>query len=121
MANVQSFDFVTEEATEVDQVRTFKDKVHFTYFNESGLWAKKEAANKRIDRAIAEGRCKSGAYLAYGSGRDYSYYQMRKLAGKKRVSGTEWSVFSEMLAREINQANDFADSVEEKSIAKRGD
>ena len=110
--NQQTFDFVTEEATEVDQVRTFKDKVLFTYFNESGLWAKKEAANKRIEKAFTEGRCKSGAILAYGSLNNFSYRQTKKLIAKKRVSGIEWNGFSEMLVREINKANDFADSVE---------
>ena len=110
--NQQTFDFVTEEATEVDQVRTYKNKVRFTYFNENGLWAKKQVANERIEKAVAEGRCKSGAILAYGGLQDFSYYQMKKLIAKKRVSGTEWSVFSKMLVREINKANDFADSVE---------
>ena len=112
MENVQSFDFVTEEATEVDQVRTFKDKVLFSYFNTNGLWAKKQVANERIEKAVAEGRCKSGAILAYGSLNNFSYRQTKKLIAKKRVSGIEWNGFSEMLVDEINKANDFADSIE---------
>jgi len=108
----QTFDFVTQEATDVKQIRTFKDKVHFTYFNENGLWAKKRAVDKRINKAVAEGRCKSGAVLAFGSLSNFSYDTMKRLIGKKHVSGIEWSVFSEMLVDEINKANDFADSKE---------
>ena len=57
----QTWAHITECATDESQVRTYKDKVAFHYFNPHGLYARKQAVDSAIDAAVARKRCNSGA------------------------------------------------------------
>ena len=81
----QTWEYITEDATSVDDIRTLKSKVHFTYFNPNGAYAAKCASDERIAAAVDAGKCKSGAHFAYGDLNDFHYKNLVRFATNKRV------------------------------------
>ena len=87
------YEYLTQTATQVSRSWTNKQKIQFHYFNPNGLYAKKRALDDAIWALVEEGKCKSGAVVAYGSGNSYYPNILRELHGQSRVSGRAYRVF----------------------------
>jgi hypothetical protein len=76
-------------------------------FENDGLVSKKRANDEIISRLVDEGKCKSGAIIAYGT---LSYYwtdNMYALARKGRVNSISLSVAIDCLKDQIAQQEKF--------------
>jgi len=76
-------------------------------FENDGLVAKKHANDSIISRLVDEGKCKSGAIIAYGT---LSYYwtdNMFALARKSRVDSIALSVAIDCLKDQIAEQEKF--------------
>ena len=80
------YEHVTKTATETKSSWSNKDKVRFHYFNDNGLIAKKRILDEKITRLVDEGKCKSGAHIAYGSLNYFNTDQLYKLLKMERVN-----------------------------------
>jgi hypothetical protein len=115
MIKRDSWEFVTEEAATVEEVRTLKNKVYFTYFNPNGAYAVKKAADDRISAAVDAGLAKGGAIWAYGSFNDYHYTSMNRLAGVKRPRRFEVNYMIEGLLEDAAKADEFLATLKEEN------
>lgn len=110
-----TFEQVTQEATQIKRGWCPKLAVWFEYFNPNGLIAKKAAFDDKITEAVDQGRCASGAILAYGSLNSYHADRMQELARKtidrKRVSRIDVLVVQDGLERDIESARKFLESL----------
>ena len=107
----QSWEHITETATDESQVRTFKHKVAFHYFNPHGLYARKQAMDAAIDAAVKAGRCKAGAILAHGGLATFHTNQMSKLVQRKHVSRIDYLVWRDMFADHIADGERFVSGI----------
>jgi len=81
-------------------------------FNKNGLVAKKHANDEIISRLVEEGKCKSGALIAYGT---LSYFwtdNLWELARKQRVDTIKLGVAIECLEDQIAQQVKFINEIE---------
>ena len=81
-------------------------------FNKNGLVAKKRANDEIISRLVEEGKCKSGALIAYGT---LSYFwtdNLWDLARKQRVASNELRVAIKCLKDQIAQQVEFINEIE---------
>lgn len=105
------YEYITKTATQVRRSWTNKQKIQFHYFNPNGLYAKKAALNAVIWSLLEEGKCKSGAVIAYGSGNTFYQDQLRDLFKKSRVTDVEYSVLLSGYRFDIEQAEKFIKEV----------
>jgi hypothetical protein len=96
-------DFVFNIATTEDQLKNLKEKADFHAFNPNGLYARKRHLDGVIGDLIDAGTVPSGWALAYGVFSDYNANKMRDLASKKRVSGIDFRVATNLLRDEITR------------------
>ena len=81
-------------------------------FNKNGLVAKKRANDEIISRLVEEGKCKSGALIAYGT---LSYFwtdNLWDLARKQRVASNELRVAIKCLKDQIAKQVEFINEIE---------
>jgi hypothetical protein len=81
-------------------------------FNKNGLVAKKRANDVIISNLVEEGKCKSGAIIAYGT---LSYFwtdNLWDLARKQRVASNELRVAIKCLKDQIAQQVEFINEIE---------
>jgi len=78
--NPERYTFIVEKATNESECRTNVERAKFHYFNANGLYEKKKANDRLIRIAVEEGRCNSGALIAYGSSDDFYVQKLLKLA-----------------------------------------
>ena len=93
-----------------------KDRLHFHVFNENGAVNAKDLADKKIDKAVDAGICKSGAILAYGGFANYAADKLMKMTRNKRVNRSELNVLIEMTWDAAKKANDFVDAKIEETV-----
>ena len=105
------YEYLTQTATQVSRSWTNKQKIKFHYFNPNGLYAKKAALNAVIWSLVEEGKCKTGAVIAYGSGNTFNQDQLLALYKKQRVTDVEYSVFLSGYRFDIEQAEKFIKEV----------
>ncbi len=108
----QDWTFVTETATSVEQVRSLRNKVAFTYFNPNGAYAVKQATDDKISAAVDAGRCKSGALFVHGSLNDYHERAMRRLSKVKRPARFDVHYMIDGLLEEAARAEEFLAGLE---------
>ena len=88
-----------------------KDKLAFQYFNPNGLYARKKVLDDAIWELVEQGKCKSGAVLAYGSGNSFYPNQLRELFNKSRVTDIEYYVLVQGYEADIARASEFIEEV----------
>jgi hypothetical protein len=101
------FEYITKTATKTARSWTNKQKIQFHYFNPNGLYAQKKALDDVIWELVEQGKAKTGAIIAYGSGNNFYHDEMRKLHSKKRISDTEYIVLIKGYQFDIEQAEKF--------------
>lgn len=105
------FEYITQTATQPARTWTNKQKVQFQYFNPNGLYAQKKALDDIIWQLVDEGKAKSGAVLAYGSGNSFHADQLRDLNKKQRISDIDYIVLVNGYKFDIEQAENFINEV----------
>ena len=85
------FEYITKEAASQDECKNRCEFGWFHAWNPKGALQQFTDAADRIDQAISEGRCKGGAYLAYGHGNSYHYEQLMYFVRKGRAAKV-WSL-----------------------------
>lgn len=100
-----TFQQITETATEVGPKWTNKEIAQFHYFNPNGLYAQKKARDRAISDAVAEGKMKSGAIIAYGSLSDYNMMTLAHLAMGRLVKTRTLQITLQAIQREIEAAD----------------
>lgn len=106
------FEFITRTAKTPAASWSNHEVVAFHYFNPHGLWAEKRISDAAIDDAVAAGRCKSGAIIAYGGLNYYYIDRLMKLYDKKRVGNIDLRVTLQGLRRDIEAARQFLATLE---------
>jgi hypothetical protein len=84
------YEYLTMTATKVSRSWTNKQKIQFHYFNPNGLYAQKQALNNTIWALVEEGKAKTGAVIAYGSGNTFYPDILLALYKKSRVSDSDY-------------------------------
>jgi hypothetical protein len=105
------YEYITQTAKQVSRSWTNKDAIRFHYFNPNGLYAKKQALNDVIWSLVEQGKAKSGAVVAYGSGNTFYDDQLRALFNKSRVTDNEYSVLVSGYKFAIELAENFIKKV----------
>ena len=101
------YEYITTTATATKTSWSNVELIRFHYFNPNGLVAEKIELDAQIDALVAQGKCKTGAVIAYGS-LDYFYRdELRKLISKKRVSNIEAACAVQGLAERNEYARKF--------------
>lgn len=100
-----TFQQITETATEVGPKWTNKEIAQFHYFNPNGLYAQKKARDRAISDAVADGKMKSGAIIAYGSLSDYNMMALAHLAMGRLVKTRTLQITLQAIRREIEAAD----------------
>jgi hypothetical protein len=101
------YEYITETAKETKSSWSNADLVRFHYFNPNGLIAEKIALDAKINELVDQGKCKSGAVIAYGSLDDFYREELRKLFNKKRVANIDVAVVVRGLAERNEYARKF--------------
>lgn len=73
-----TFEYITKIAESAAGMGA-RDTVLFTYFNPNGAYQMKMDANDAINKAIADGVMRNGAYFAYGCMNDYYEKALQEL------------------------------------------
>jgi hypothetical protein len=106
------YEQVTQTAKTTKPGWSNKEKALFHYFNPNGLSAKKRNLDEQINRLVDEGKCKTGAIIAYGSLNSFNTDGLYKLIKMQRVNeillqvtlgGLEWDI--KRAAEYISQSN----------------
>lgn len=105
------YEYITQTATQVGRSWTNKQKIQFHYFNPNGVYARKRLLDDAIWELVEQGKCKSGAVLAYGTGNSFYPNQLRELFSKSRVTNIEYSVLLSGYERDIELAWKFIEEV----------
>tara|TARA_R110002126_G_scaffold285907_1_gene437210 strand:- start:512 stop:814 length:303 start_codon:yes stop_codon:yes gene_type:complete len=85
-------------------------------YNSDGLVAKKHANDEIISNLVDEGKCKSGAIIAYGT---LSYFwtdNLWELARKQRVDTIKLSVAIECLEDQIAKQVEFINKISNQTL-----
>ena len=106
------FEYISKTATASAASWTNHEIAAFHYFNPNGLMHAKEALDQLISRAVDDGKCKSGAIIAYGTLNYYYTDRLRALYDQKRANGIELSVTLDGLRRDIATARQFLATLE---------
>ena len=114
MTSSATWNYITKEATKVARSWTYGEAVRFHYFNPNGLYARKQASDKKIDALVEREVCRSGAILAYGGLAFFETNLLRGLYDKKRVGRTEYLVAVEMLEYACVKAEAFIADAEKQ-------
>jgi hypothetical protein len=101
------YGYITKTATESKSSWSNVDLVRFHYFNPNGLVAEKIALDAQINALVDQGKCKSGAVIAFGSLDDFYREELRKLISKKRVGNIDAAVVVRGLAERNEYARKF--------------
>lgn len=109
MAN--KFKAITETATKVASNWSNRDIARFHYFNPNGLISTKRVTDQKINALVESGRAKSGSIIAHGSLNYFYYDVLAKMIDKKSVSRVDLIVALNGLRRDIEQAEQFIQSV----------
>jgi hypothetical protein len=105
------YEYITKTAEQVRRSWTNKQKIQFQYFNPNGVYARKRVLDKAIWELVEQGKCKSGAVIAYGSGNSFQHDQLRELFSKSRVTDIEYSVLVSSYEADIARAWKFIEEV----------
>jgi len=108
----QSWEFITEEAKTIREVRSNKDKVSFMYFNPNGGYATKNKTDEKVSAAVDAGQCKSGALFVHGSLNDFAYNKMDELNKAKRPALNDILYVSGMFHEDAAKAEKFIAGLE---------
>ncbi len=102
MRQKMTFEFVTREATSIEQITNVKSRAAFHYWNPNGLIQAKRALNDRISDLVEAGTIRYGWHLAYGTLNDFWENEMIRVAMKSRPSRREYDLAAQLL-RENNE------------------
>ena len=93
---------VFDTATSIYEMKNMRERAQFEAFNPHGLLAEKKRNDDIIAKLVDDGVVPVGWSLAYGfaSGDDK---QLRKLALKNRVTGSDLKVAQSMMQRHIQR------------------
>jgi hypothetical protein len=105
------YEYLTMTATKVSRSWTNKEKVTFHYFNPNGLYAQKKALDDVIWALVEEGKAKTGAIIAYGSGNNFYPDMMLALYKKPRVSDVDYYLLTSGYKFDIEGAEKFIKEV----------
>ena len=97
-----TFEFVTREATSIEQITNVKMRAAFHYWNPNGLIQEKRGLNDRIRDLVEAGTVRYGWHLAYGTFNDFWEKEMIRVAMKSRPSRREYNLAAQLL-RENNE------------------
>ena len=112
---MQRWEEVSKTATEPDLKRwTNSDIAKFHYFNPNGIAAKKRTMDECISQAHKDGRCLSGAIIAYGSFNHFSLDKLSHLAMLKKVKWIRLSVTINMMEEDLRAAENFLATLPQK-------
>lgn len=112
MTSSASWNHITLEAKKVARSWTYYEAVRFHYFNPNGLYARKQANDKKIDELVEAKACAFGAILAYGGLASFETKTLISLYDDKRVGRIEYLVAIEMLEYQCLKAEAFiADAI----------
>jgi hypothetical protein len=84
-----NFEYITQTATAPKTTWSGRELVRFHYFNPNGVMAAKLALDKEISKLVNDGKCNTGAIIAYGSLNYFYVDKLRDLLDMKRVNGME--------------------------------
>ncbi|MFV1982980.1 MAG: hypothetical protein ACC657_05505 [Thiohalomonadales bacterium] len=90
-----------------DNNLSIKNTIAFHYFNENGIYNKKKEINELIFKAVEQGKCKSGAILAYGSADNFATELLQKMFTRKQNSRAQISSMLSMFDYSISSAKEF--------------
>jgi len=115
------WEMVTRTATAPASGWSNWEKAHFHLLNPNGLVATKRANDQIISDMAKDGRCKSGAIIAYGTFASYETDAFYKLTSKKRVGWVELSTAIDMLKSHIVSQRTFIAGIEtaEKAVEEQ--
>jgi hypothetical protein len=105
------YEYITKTAEQVRRSWTNKQKIQFHYFNPNGVYARKKVLDDAIWELVEQGKCKSGAVLAFGSGNSFRSDELRELFNKSRVTDTEYYVLIQGYEADIARAWKFIEEV----------
>ena len=105
------YENIITTATKVSRSWSNKEKVAFHYFNPNGVYARKKVLDDAIWELVEQGKCKSGAVLAFGSGNSFRSDELRELFNKSRVTDTEYYVLIQGYEADIARAWKFIEEV----------
>jgi hypothetical protein len=101
------YEYITKTATAPKANWANRDLVRFHYFNPNGLVAKKIELDKQISALVDQGKCKTGAIIAYGSLDFFHRDELYKLLSKSKVNTIQASCIVRGLAERNQYARDF--------------
>ena len=102
MRQKMTFEFVTREATSIEQITNVKMRAAFHYWNPNGLIQEKRGLNDRIRDLVDTNTVRYGWHLAYGTFSDFWEKEMIRVAMKSRPSRREYNLAAQLL-RENNE------------------
>jgi hypothetical protein len=105
------YENIITTATKVSRSWSNKEKVAFHYFNPNGLYAQKKSLDDAIWDLVEQGKAKSGAVIAYGSGNSYYPNYLRDLFSKDRISELDYHVLLQGYRFDIEAAENFIKEV----------
>ena len=101
------FEYITQTATAPKSSWSGKELVRFHYFNQNGVMAAKLALDKIISRLVDDGKCNTGAIIAYGSLNYFYEDKLRGLLDSKRVNGLDAYLVIKSLEEGNKKAKEF--------------
>ena len=102
-----NFEYITQTAPAPKTTRSGRELVRFHYFSPNGVMAAKLALEKEINKRVDDGKCKTGAIIAYGSLNYFYVDRLRGLLDMKRVNGMEAYLVIKSLEEGNKKAKEF--------------